>query len=184
MKRRRNETVRHCAKLQTEGSMMQKLEREILDILSNDSRYSAGKIAVMLGETEERVQSAVRAMEKRGLIVKYAAIVNLAEEEDECVEALIEVKVTPQSGSGFDGIAEEIAQHAEVKSLYLMSGAYDFAVIVESKSIKSVSRFISECISTFDCVISTATHFILKKYKIEGAPTQKSGKERRLSVQA
>lgn len=163
---------------------MEKLEREILDVLGGDCRYSAAKIAVMLGESEERVQSAIRALEKRGVIVKYAAISNLAEEEDECVEALIEVKVTPQSGSGFDGIADEIAQHDEVKNLYLMSGAYDFAVIVESKSIKSVSRFISECISTFDCVISTATHFILKKYKIEGALTRKTGKERRLSVQA
>lgn len=163
---------------------MDKLEREILDVLGGDCRYSAEKIAVMLGESEERVQSAIRALEKRGVIVKYAAISNLAEEEDECVEALIEVKVTPQSGSGFDGIADEIAQHDEVKNLYLMSGAYDFAVIVESKSIKSVSRFISECISTFDCVISTATHFILKKYKIEGALTRKKGNERRLSVQA
>ena len=163
---------------------MEKLEREILDVLGGDCRYSAEKIAVMLGESEERVQSAIRALEKRGVIVKYAAISNLAEEEDECVEALIEVKVTPQSGSGFDGIADEIAQHDEVKNLYLMSGAYDFAVIVESKSIKSVSRFISECISTFDCVISTATHFILKKYKIEGALTRKMGNERRLSVQA
>lgn len=163
---------------------MEKLEREILDVLGGDCRYSAAKIAVMLGESEEKVQSAIRALEKRGVIVKYAAISNLAEEEDECVEALIEVKVTPQSGSGFDGIADEIAQHDEVKNLYLMSGAYDFAVIVESKSIKSVSRFISECISTFDCVISTATHFILKKYKIEGALTRKTGNERRLSVQA
>ena len=163
---------------------MEKLEREILDVLGGDCRYSAAKIAVMLGESEERVQSAIRALEKRGVIVKYAVISNLAEEEDECVEALIEVKVTPQSGSGFDGIADEIARHDEVKNLYLMSGAYDFAVIVESKSIKSVSRFISECISTFDCVISTATHFILKKYKIEGALTRKTGKERRLSVQA
>lgn len=163
---------------------MDKLEREILDVLGGDCRYSAEKIAVMLGESEEKVQGAIRALEKRGVIVKYAAISNLAEEEDECVEALIEVKVTPQSGSGFDGIADEIAQHDEVKNLYLMSGAYDFAVIVESKSIKSVSRFISECISTFDCVISTATHFILKKYKIEGALTRKTGNERRLSVQA
>lgn len=162
---------------------MEKLEREILDVLGEDCRYSAAKVAVMLGVSEEEAAKAIRALEKRGVIVKYTAISNLAEEEEECVEALIEVKVTPQSGSGFDGIAEEIAQHPEVKSLYLMSGTFDFTVIVESKSIKSVSRFISECISTFDCVISTATHFILKKYKIEGAITAKSEKERRLSVQ-
>lgn len=162
---------------------MEKLERAILEILTGDCRCPAEKIAVMLGEDADTVKQAIRRMEGRGLIVKYAAIVNLDEEEDECVEALIEVKVTPQSGSGFDGIAEEIAQHEEVKTLYLMSAAYDFAVIVEAKSIKSVARFISECISTFDCVVSTATHFILKKYKIEGAMTKKQTPGR-LSVQA
>lgn len=99
------------------------------------------------------------------------------------VEAFIEVKVTPQKGYGFDRVAEEIAQHKEVKSLYLMSGAYDFAVIIEGKSLKSISRFVSERISTFDCVLSTATHFILKKYKIEGTVTRNSDEERRLSVQ-
>ena len=162
---------------------MEKLEREILGILSEDCRAGADKIAAMLGEQQASVEKAIRGMEKRGTIVKYAAISNLDEEEDECVQALIEVKVTPQSGSGFDGIAEEIAQHGEVKNLYLMSGAYDFAVIVESNSVKAIARFISECISTFDCVLSTATHFILKKYKIEGAHTKRE-KNRRVSVQA
>ena len=163
---------------------MNKLERDILEILREDSRTDAAQIAVMLGEREETVREAVRAMEKRGAIVKYTAIANLDEEEDECVEALIEVKIAPRSGSGFDGVAEELAQHKEVKTLYLMSGAYDLLVIVEAGSIKSVSRFVSECISTFDCVLSTATHFILKKYKIEGALTVGRDKKRRLPVQA
>lgn len=163
---------------------MNKLERDILDILSEDCRADAAKVAVMLGEEEEKVRAAIRDMERRGTIVKYTAIANLDEEEDECVEALIEVKIAPRSGSGFDGVAEEIAGHEEVKTLYLMSGAYDFLVIVEAKSIKSVSRFVSECISTFDCVLSTATHFILKKYKIEGALTVGRDKKRRLPVQA
>ena len=162
---------------------MNKLERDILDILSEDCRADAAKVAVMLGEEEEKVRAAIRDMERRGTIVKYTAIANLDEEEDECVEALIEVKIAPRSGSGFDGVAEEIAGHEEVKTLYLMSGAYDFLVIVEAKSIKSVSRFVSECISTFDCVLSTATHFILKKYKIEGALTVRRDKKRRLPVQ-
>ena len=163
---------------------MNKLEREILAILEEDSRTDAAQIAVMLGGDEARVREAVRAMEKRGTIVKYTAIANLDEEEDECVEALIEVKIAPRGGSGFDGVAEEIACHEEVKTLYLMSGAYDLLVIVEASSIKSVSRFVSECISTFDCVLSTATHFILKKYKIEGALTVGRDKKRRLPVQA
>ena len=161
---------------------MERLERDILEILQADCRTPVSRIAVMLGEREDAVASAIAAMEKRGTIVKYTAISNLDEEADECVEAFIEVKVTPQRGSGFDGIAEEIASHEEVTSLYLMSGAYDFAVIVRTKSIKSVSRFVSECISTFDCVISTASHFILKKYKIEGALTKKRA-DRRLPVQ-
>ena len=163
---------------------MNKLERDILGILQEDSRTDAAQIAVMLGEREETVNGAIRAMEKRGTIVKYTAIANLDEEEDECVEALIEVKIAPRGGTGFDGIAQELAQHEEVKTLYLMSGAYDLLVIVEAGSIKSVSRFVSECISTFDSVLSTATHFILKKYKIEGALTAGRDKTRRLPVQA
>lgn len=161
---------------------MNRLEKDILGILAEDSRTTAEKMAVMLGETEENIRNAVRALEKRGVIVKYTAVCNLEEEED-LVEALIEVTVTPQSGSGFDGIAEEIAGHEEVKSLYLMSGTYDFLVIVEAPSVKGVARFISECISTFNCVTGTATHFILKKYKTEGVLTRASGKERRLSYQ-
>lgn len=160
---------------------MNKLERDILEILQEDCRTPQDKIAAMLNASEEQVSEAISALEKRGTIVKYCAIANLDEEEDECVEAFIEVKTTPKSGSGFDGIADEIASHEEVTSLYLMSGAYDFAVIVRAKSVKMVSRFISECISTYDCVTSTATHFILKKYKIEGGITEKQ--TRRLSVQ-
>ena len=104
--------------------------------------------------------------------------------EEDAVEALIEVKVTPQRGHGFDMIAEEIAAHAEVQNLYLMSGAYDLAVIVRGKSLREISRFVSEKISTYDSVISTATHFILKKYKVEGAVMQKPDGGKRLSVQA
>ncbi len=162
---------------------MERLEKDILAIMSDDCRYTAKKIAVMLGEQEDRVAAAIKSMEERGIIVKYAAIVNSDVENDESVEAFIEVKVTPQKGFGFDKVAEEIASHKEVKSLYLMSGAYDFAVIIEGNSLKSISRFVSERISTFDCVISTATHFILKKYKIEGAVTRNGDDERRLSVQ-
>lgn len=162
---------------------MEKLEKDILGILNEDCRYPAKKIAVMLGETEETIEKTIRAMEARGIIVKYTAIVNLESEDDEMVEALIEVKVTPQKGFGFDRVAEEIALYPEVKNLYLMSGAYDLAVIIEGKSLKSISRFVSERISTFDCVLSTATHFILKKYKIEGAATKNSDEVRRLSVQ-
>ena len=156
----------------------------ILQQVQLQSTVRVQELSELLQVSQDTVRRDLRAMEKRGAIVKYTAIANLDEEEDECVEALIEVKIAPRSGSGFDGVAEELAQHKEVKTLYLMSGAYDLLVIVEAGSIKSVSRFVSECISTFDCVLSTATHFILKKYKIEGALTVGRDKKRRLPVQA
>jgi DNA-binding Lrp family transcriptional regulator len=162
---------------------MEKLEKDILAILDEDSRTPPKKIAVMLGISEAEAVKAIKSLEDRGIIVKYTAIVNTDIVEDDAVEALIEVKVTPKQGAGFDAIAQEIAAHPEVKNLYLMSGAYDLAVIVEGKSLKSVSRFVSERISTYDSVISTATHFILKKYKVEGAEMKKSGESVRLLVQ-
>ena len=103
--------------------------------------------------------------------------------DETAVEALIEVKVTPKKGEGFDWMAKQIAAHAEVKGVYLMSGGYDLAVFVECASLKKVARFVSERISTFEGVLSTATHFILKKYKIEGALTERADTDNRLSVQ-
>lgn len=163
---------------------MTKLMNDVLAILQTDGKATNKKIAMMLGEEEETIRKTVETLEEEGVIVKYAAIVNSDVFEDESVEALIEVKVTPQKGYGFDAIAEEIASHEEVKSLYLMSGAYDLAVIICGKSLKQISRFVSEKISTYDSVISTATHFILKKYKIEGAATFEHEENKRLSIQA
>lgn len=162
---------------------MEKLEKDILALLTEDSRLTAKKIAVMLGSDEKKVAETITSLENSGVIVRYTAITNTDSIEDEAVEALIEVKVTPQRGHGFDMIANEIAAHEEVKNLYLMSGAYDLAVIVQGKSLRSVSRFVSEKISTYDTVISTATHFILKKYKVEGAIMNKSAELERISVQ-
>ena len=162
---------------------MKKLESDILDILQQDCRYSPAKIAVMLGKTEEEVSAAVSAMEKRGVIVKYAAITNVEAADDDVVEALIEVRVTPKKGQGFDALAEEISRYDEVTGVYLMSGAYDLAVFVAGKSLRSISRFVYEKISTFSGVTGTATHFILRKYKIEGNITFKDAGEKRLSFQ-
>lgn len=161
---------------------MEDLQRDILAILEADSRVGAARLAQMLGISEEQAKEEVKKLEEQGVIVKYTAIANTDALDENKVEALIEVKVTPQKGEGFDAIAREIAEHSEVKNLYLMSGGYDLAVIVEGKSLKSVSRFVSERISTYDTVLSTATHFILKKYKVEGALLKKS-EEGRLSVQ-
>ncbi len=161
---------------------MDKIKKDILSLLTEDSRLSAASMAAMLGVSEAEAKKAVAELEADGVIVKYTAIINENISDEEKVEALIEVKVTPQRGHGFDAIAAEIAAHPEVKNLYLMSGAYDLAVIVESASLKAVSRFVSECISTYESVISTATHFILKKYKVEGALMQDE-EGGRLSIQ-
>ena len=160
------------------------LEKDILAILTQDARISHKKIAAMLSVDEAQVKACVAEMENSGLLVKYTAIINSEKADDSLVEALIEVKVTPKKKEGFDGIAKQIASFPEVKAVYLMSGAYDLAVFVEDKTLQQVSRFVSERISTFDGVLSTATHFILKKYKIEGALTEKEDEDLRLSVQA
>ena len=163
---------------------MQKVDRDILDLLREDSRLTPKNIAAAVGISEDEAKKRVRALEESGIIVSYTAIINAEELEEEVVEALIEVKVTPQRGHGFDKIAKEIAAHGEVKNLYLMSGGYDLAVIVQGNSLRAVSRFVSEKISTYDTVISTATHFILKKYKVEGADMTAKEGGARLSVQA
>ena len=163
---------------------MTALERDIVNILQEDARISPKKIAAILSVDEAAVKACISEMEQNGVLVKYTAIVNSEKAEDAIVEALIEVKVTPKKKEGFDGIAKQIAAFPEVKAVYLMSGAYDLAVFIEDKTLQQVARFVSERISTFDGVISTATHFILKKYKIEGTRTYRDDEDFRLSVQA
>ena len=163
---------------------MTTFENSVLKILTEDARMPASKIAAMLSVSEEEVKTCIAKMEKSGLLVKYTAIINSEKADDALVEALIEVKVTPKKKEGFDGIAKQIASFPEVKAVYLMSGAYDLAVFIQDKTLQQVARFVSERISTFDGVISTATHFILKKYKIEGALTEKEDADYRLSIQA
>ena len=163
---------------------MNNLEKSVLAILSEDARFTPKQIAAMLSREESEIKACILGMEQSGLLVKYSAIINGEKADDALVEALIEVKVSPKKKEGFDGIAKQIASFPEVKSVYLMSGAYDLAVLIEDKTLQQVARFVSERISTFDGVISTATHFILKKYKIEGVLTEKEDTDYRLSVQA
>lgn len=162
---------------------MKTIEKDVLELLKTDARLSAKQIAASLGIKEQEVQACIDNLEKTGAIVKYTAIVNGEKTDETLVEALIEVKVTPKCVEGFDGIAKQIAAFPEVKGVYLMSGAYDLAVFIEDASLQKVARFVSERISTFSGVISTATHFILKKYKLEGVCTEKD-EDRRISVQA
>lgn len=163
---------------------MTTFEKEVLSLLTEDARFTPQQIAAMLSADEKQVVNAIHRLEESGILVKYTAIINSEKVDDNIVEALIEVKVTPKKKEGFDGIAKQIADFPEVKAVYLMSGAYDLAVFIEDKTLQQVSRFVSEKISTFDGVMSTATHFILKKYKIEGSLTEKEEADNRLSVQA
>ncbi|MGN1096542.1 MAG: Lrp/AsnC family transcriptional regulator [Christensenellales bacterium] len=146
---------------------MDKLQKDIINVLTEDARLTAKKIAQMLGKTEKEVAEAIADMENSGIIVKYTTITNVDEDSAD-VQALIEVKVTPERSKGFEAIAEEISSFDEVDSVSLMSGGYDFCVILKGKSLREVAMFVSERLSTLNGVISTATHFILKKYKIDG----------------
>ena len=158
---------------------MTALEKDILNILTDDARIAPKKIAAMLSTDEEKVRECIREMEKNGVLVKYTAIVNDEKADDSLVSALIEVKVTPKKKEGFDGIAKQIAAFPEVKSVYLMSGAYDLAVFISAKTLTEVARFVSEKLSAVDGVISCSTHFILKKYKVEGQNTTITGERER-----
>lgn len=163
---------------------MTAFEKDVLKILKEDARIGAKKIATMLSVGEDKVLACISSLEAKGVLVKYTAIVNSEKVDDELVEALIEVRVSPKQKEGFDGIAKRIAAFPEVRAVYLMSGAYDLAVFIEGRTLQQVSRFVSERISTFDGVLSTATHFLLKKYKIEGVLTEKEDEDYRLSIQA
>lgn len=144
---------------------MEHIKTEILKLLEKDSRLTAQQIASMLGTDAETVSRAIAEYEKEHLILGYQTLVDWDKTDEEFVTALIEVKITPQRGNGFDRIAERIYQYDEVESVYLMSGAYDLAVIITGKTLKDVATFVSARLSVIDGVISTATHFILKKYK-------------------
>ncbi len=157
---------------------MNKLRDDILNLLAEDSRLTSARIAQMLQTDEKTVAAEIKAMEDSGVIIKYTVISDDELAGKDVVEALIEVKVSPMYKHGFDSIAEDIYQFDEVKTLYLMSGAYDLAVIIEGKSLKDVARFVSEKLSVMDKVLSTATHFILKKYKIGGVCTKSCGVKR------
>ena len=148
--------------------MVRDLEMSILEILFEEARTTIPQIAVMTGHSEDEIEAVIRSLEAQKIILKYPAMINWDRVENEMVEALIEVRVTPQRDAGFDAIAEQIYRFEEVGSVYLMSGAYDLMVMVKAASLKKLAQFVSEKLSTLDNVISTATHFVLKKYKIEG----------------
>ncbi len=138
---------------------------KILKLLEQNSKYTAQQLAPMLDMEEAAVEAAIAKFEEEKTILGYQALVDWDKAGADFVTALIEVKVTPQRGDGFDRIAERIYQYDEVESVYLMSGAFDLTVIISGKSLKEVAQFVAARLSTIEGVTSTATHFILKKYK-------------------
>ncbi len=154
---------------------------KILELLEKNSRLTAEQIAVMIDETPEAVAAAIQSLEKDKTILGYTTLINWEKTMKESVSALIEVKVTPLMGEGFDKIAKRIYQYDEVQSVYLMSGGFDLCVMIEGKTLKEVALFVSEKLSPMDSVLSTATHFVLKRYKDAGVIFQvDSGDERRM----
>ena len=153
---------------------------EILNILDKEKgNVSRAKIAQMLGMEEKEVADKIEKMEKENVIVGYKTIVNWDKTDKDVVVALIELRITPQRGEGFDKVAERIYKYPQVKSLYLMSGAYDLAVTIEGKSMKDVALFVAQKLAPMDSIISTATHFVLKKYKEEGIVFEDDEKDTR-----
>ena len=144
------------------------MREQILAIIEKNSRISVKELAVILGAEEIDVANELKALEEEGIICGYHTMIDWEKTDIEKVTALIEVRITPQRGQGFDKLAERIYKYPEVNSVYLISGGYDLLVSLEGKSLKQVSSFVSDTLSTLDGVLSTATHFVLKKYKDHG----------------
>ena len=144
------------------------MREQILAIIEKNSRINIKELAVILGADELTIANELKAMEEEGVICGYHTMIDWEKTSIEKVTALIEVRITPQRGQGYDNIAERIYKYPEVNSVYLISGGYDLLVTLEGKSLKAVSGFVSDKLSTLEGVMSTATHFILKKYKDHG----------------
>ena len=153
------------------------LKKKVLNALQDDARYTPKKLGVMFGVEEKEIEKVISELEKDGVIVKYTAVINHEKTGEELVDALVEVKVTPQARAGFEKIAEDLSSFPEVKSVYLMAGAYDLALFVQDETMQAVSSFVSRKLSALDGILSTATYFVLKSYKENGVIFDKDKKE-------
>ena len=158
------------------------MREKILWMLEKNSRIDLRDLAIMLGVEETAVANEIARMEEENIICGYHTMINWENTSQEKIIALIEVRVAPQRGMGFDKLAERIYQYEEVDTVYLMSGGYDFTVIPEGKTLREVSQFVSDKLSTLDSVLSTSTHFVLKKYKEHGTILAKKPKDERMLV--
>ncbi|EZH66091.1 AsnC family transcriptional regulator [Bacillaceae bacterium JMAK1] len=163
--------------------MSKEQETRLLRILEQNGRIDTEVLAKMLDEDVETVIQTINRLEDEHVILSYAAVINWNKVEQESqVAAMIDVKVTPQRGVGFDEVANRIQRFPEVSALYLMSGTYDLSVMVEGQTMEGVARFVSDKLSTLDAVLSTTTHFRLKKYKHDGIVFGEDEKDRRMVV--
>ena len=141
------------------------MQTKLLRLLEEDCTHTPEQLASMADMTVEEVKAEIKRYEEEKIVLGYQAIVDWDRTERESVNALIEVKVTPQRGAGFDRVAERIYQYDEVESVYLMSGAFDLTVIISGRTLREVAEFVGQRLATIEDVTGTATHFILKKYK-------------------
>jgi DNA-binding Lrp family transcriptional regulator len=162
--------------------MTEATKRSILAILAENNRLSPEDIASMLNVSMNEVADFITDMEESKIILKYNTLINWEKAGEEMVSALIDVRVTPQRGLGFDVVAERIYRFPEVISVYLMSGGYDLSVLVEGKTMKDVALFVAEKLATIEHVQATTTHFVLKKYKQDGVIFEDKEEDRRLVV--
>ena len=153
---------------------------KILTFIEKNSRFDLKELAIMLGMEEAEVLNVLEELESEGIICGYHTMIDWDKVNTDMVTALIEVRVTPQRGEGFDNIAERIYKYPEVDSVYLMSGGYDLMVMLQGKTLKEVSGFVTNKLSTLDTVISTVTHFILRKYKDHGTILNKKNEDERM----
>lgn len=155
------------------------MREQILKLLEQNFSLEHRHIAAMLNTTEEAVSKEIDDMMEEGILLQAKPLINWEKTDREFVTALIDLNITPQRGEGFDKVAERIYQYPEVKDLYLMSGGYDLSVLIEGRTLKEVAMFVSEKLAPMECVLSTRTHFILKKYKQDGIIFEKPRKDER-----
>ena len=158
------------------------MREKILQVIEKNSRIDMKELAIILGCEEIDVANEITKMEEEGVICGYHTLIDWEKTSLDKVSALIEVRVTPQRGQGFDNIAERIYKYPEVNAVYLISGGYDLLISLEGKSLKEISAFVSDKLSTLDSVLSTATHFILKKYKDHGTVLAKKNEDTREKI--
>ncbi len=141
---------------------------KLLNLIEKDATLTEKELALMLSKEEGEIKEMIRGLEKDGVILGYQAVIDWDKTDRESVSALIEVKVMPQRDDGFDKIAEKIQNYPEIKGLYLMSGGFDFTVLIEGKTMKEVAYFVARKLAPIEFVTATATHFVLKRYKDKG----------------